>query len=47
MFGLFPGQVGRDVEALKRQVTTLFKELQEAHVNLGEAELVKRRLQER
>lgn len=39
--------VGSEVEALKLQVTTLFKELQEAHMKLNEAELMKKRLQEK
>ncbi|XP_036110612.1 optineurin isoform X2 [Molossus molossus] len=39
--------VGSEVEALKLQVTTLFKELQEAHTKLSEAELMKKRLQEK
>ncbi|XP_032956430.1 optineurin isoform X2 [Rhinolophus ferrumequinum] len=39
--------VGSEVEALKLQVTTLFKELQEAHMKLSEAELMKKRLQEK
>ena len=32
---------------LNLQVTTLFKELQEAHTKLSEAELMKKRLQEK
>ncbi|KAM9228841.1 optineurin isoform 2-T3 [Dugong dugon] len=39
--------VGSEVEMLKLQVTTLFKELQEAHTKLSEAELMKKRLQEK
>ncbi|XP_039733328.1 optineurin isoform X1 [Pteropus medius] len=39
--------VGSEVEALNLQVTTLFKELQEAHTKLSEAELMKKRLQEK
>lgn len=39
--------VGSEVEALNLQVTTLFKELQEAHMKLSEAELMKKRLQEK
>lgn len=39
--------VGSEVEALKLQVTNLFKELQEAHMKLSEAELMKKRLQEK
>ncbi|XP_010589029.1 optineurin isoform X4 [Loxodonta africana] len=39
--------VGSEVEMLKHQVTTLFKELQEAHTKLSEAELMKKRLQEK
>ncbi|XP_028351523.1 optineurin isoform X2 [Physeter macrocephalus] len=39
--------VGSEVETLKLQVTTLFKELQEAHTKLSEAELMKKRLQEK
>ncbi|XP_053521787.1 optineurin isoform X2 [Artibeus jamaicensis] len=39
--------VGSEVEALNIQVTTLFKELQEAHTKLSEAELMKKRLQEK
>lgn len=40
-------QVGSEVEALNLQVTNLFKELQEAHMKLSEAELMKKRLQEK
>ncbi|KAM8802323.1 optineurin isoform 2-T2 [Rhynchonycteris naso] len=36
-----------EVEALNLQVTTLIKELQEAHTKLSEAELMKKRLQEK
>ncbi|XP_049737935.1 optineurin isoform X1 [Elephas maximus indicus] len=39
--------VGSEVEMLKHQVTSLFKELQEAHTKLSEAELMKKRLQEK
>ncbi|XP_064335584.1 optineurin isoform X1 [Camelus dromedarius] len=39
--------VGSEVETLSLQVTTLFKELQEAHTKLSEAELMKKRLQEK
>lgn len=39
--------VEREVEALNLQVTTLIKELQEAHTKLSEAELMKKRLQEK
>ncbi|XP_036616811.1 optineurin [Trichosurus vulpecula] len=39
--------VGSEVETLKVQVTALFKELQEAHTKLNEAELMKKRLQEK
>ncbi|KAF3818716.1 hypothetical protein GH733_012133 [Mirounga leonina] len=39
--------VGSEVETLNLQVTTLFKELQEAHTKLSEAELMKKRLQEK
>ncbi|XP_066886558.1 optineurin isoform X4 [Kogia breviceps] len=39
--------VGSEVEALNLQVAALFKELQEAHTKLSEAELMKRRLQEK
>nr|XP_015101083.1 optineurin [Vicugna pacos] len=39
--------VGSEVETLSLQVTTLFKELQEAHMKLSEAELMKKRLQEK
>ncbi|KAI5932815.1 Optineurin [Manis javanica] len=39
--------VGSEVETLNLQVTTLFKELQEAHAKLSEAELMKKRLQEK
>lgn len=39
--------IGSEVETLNLQVTTLFKELQEAHTKLSEAELMKKRLQEK
>ncbi|XP_044533399.1 optineurin isoform X2 [Gracilinanus agilis] len=39
--------VGSEVETLNLQVTALFKELQEAHTKLNEAELMKKRLQEK
>ncbi|XP_038597245.1 optineurin isoform X2 [Tachyglossus aculeatus] len=39
--------VGSEVEVLNQQVTTLFKELQETHAKLSEAELMKKRLQEK
>lgn len=39
--------VGSEVEILNVQVTSLFKELQEAHTKLSEAELMKKRLQEK
>ncbi|XP_049561563.1 optineurin isoform X3 [Orcinus orca] len=39
--------VGSEVETLNLQVTTLFKELQEAHTKLSEADLMKKRLQEK
>ncbi|KAG3257380.1 optineurin-like [Ictidomys tridecemlineatus] len=39
--------VGSEVEMLNLQVTSLFKELQEAHTKLSEAELMKKRLQEK
>uniref|UniRef100_M3XPH7 Optineurin n=1 Tax=Mustela putorius furo TaxID=9669 RepID=M3XPH7_MUSPF len=42
-----PETVGSEVETLNLQVTTLFKELQEAHMKLSEAELMKKRLQEK
>ncbi|XP_029809183.1 optineurin isoform X1 [Suricata suricatta] len=42
-----PETVGSEVETLNLQVTTLFKELQEAHTKLSEAELMKKRLQEK
>uniref|UniRef100_A0A8C8YD27 Optineurin n=1 Tax=Prolemur simus TaxID=1328070 RepID=A0A8C8YD27_PROSS len=41
-----PETVGSAVEILNLQVTSLFKELQEAHTKLSEAELMKKRLQE-
>ncbi|XP_045141515.1 optineurin [Echinops telfairi] len=42
-----PETIGSEVEMLNLQVTTLFKELQEAHTKLSEAELMKKRLQEK
>ncbi|KAL1784940.1 optineurin [Sigmodon hispidus] len=42
-----PESVGIEVETLSVQVTSLFKELQEAHTKLSEAELMKKRLQEK
>ncbi|XP_040307356.1 optineurin isoform X3 [Herpailurus yagouaroundi] len=45
--GKGPETVGSEVETLNLQVTTLFKELQEAHTKLSEAELMKKRLQEK
>ncbi|XP_021574360.1 optineurin isoform X2 [Carlito syrichta] len=42
-----PETVGSEVETLNLQVTSLFKELQEAHTKLSEAELMKKRLQEK
>ncbi|KAG8515935.1 Optineurin, partial [Galemys pyrenaicus] len=39
--------VGSEIEMLNLQVTNLFKELQEAHTKLSEAELMKKRLQEK
>ncbi|XP_068962768.1 optineurin-like isoform X3 [Petaurus breviceps papuanus] len=39
--------VGSEVETLNLRVTALFKELQEAHTKLSEAELMKKRLQEK
>lgn len=42
-----PESVGSEVEILKVRVTSLFKELQEAHTKLSEAELMKKRLQEK
>ncbi|XP_004274446.1 optineurin [Orcinus orca] len=39
--------VGSEVETLNLQVTTLFKELQEAHTKFSEADLMKKRLQEK
>ncbi|XP_012621159.2 optineurin isoform X3 [Microcebus murinus] len=42
-----PETVGSEVEILNLQVTSLFKELQEAHTKLSEAELMKKRLQEK
>lgn len=35
------------MEILNVRVTSLFKELQEAHMKLSEAELMKKRLQEK
>lgn len=40
-------RVGSEVEMLNLQLTNLFKELQEAHTKLSEAELMKKRLQEK
>lgn len=42
-----PERVGSEVETLNIQLTCLFKELQEAHTKLSEAELMKKRLQEK
>lgn len=42
-----PESVGNEVETLNIQMTSLFKELQEAHTKLSEAELMKKRLQEK
>ncbi|CAO2594998.1 Optn [Lemmus lemmus] len=42
-----PESVGSEVEILNIRVTSLFKELQEAHTKLSEAELMKKRLQEK
>ncbi|XP_035298720.1 optineurin isoform X2 [Cricetulus griseus] len=42
-----PESVGSEVETLKVGVTALYKELQEAHTKLSEAELMKKRLQEK
>ncbi|XP_055970493.1 optineurin [Sorex fumeus] len=42
-----PESVGSEVQMLNLQVTNLFKELQEAHTKLSEAELMKKRLQEK
>ncbi|GAB1285941.1 Optineurin [Apodemus speciosus] len=42
-----PESFGSEVETLNIQVTSLFKELQEAHTKLSEAELMKKRLQEK
>lgn len=42
-----PESVGSEVEILNVRVTSLFKELQEAHTKLSEAELMKKRLQEK
>ncbi|XP_069846463.1 optineurin isoform X1 [Dipodomys merriami] len=39
--------IGSEVQALNLQLTSLFKELQEAHTKLSEAELMKKRLQEK
>ncbi|KAM4828849.1 optineurin [Thomomys bottae] len=39
--------VGSEVQTLNLQLTSLFKELQEAHTKLSEAELMKKRLQEK
>ncbi|KFP30912.1 Optineurin, partial [Colius striatus] len=40
-------KVGSEVEALNSQVCALFKELQEAHEKLKEAELIQKKLQEK
>nr|BAB84696.2 FIP-2 like protein [Rattus norvegicus] len=42
-----PESVGIEVETLNVQVASLFKGLQEAHTKLSEAELMKKRLQEK
>lgn len=42
-----PESVGIEVETLNVQVASLFKELQEVHTKLSEAELMKKRLQEK
>lgn len=42
-----PESVGIEVETLNVQVASLFKELQETHTKLSEAELMKKRLQEK
>ncbi|XP_067393400.1 optineurin isoform X3 [Emydura macquarii macquarii] len=39
--------VGSEIETLNLQVSALFKELQEAHAKLKEAELIQKRLQEK
>ncbi|NXJ11858.1 OPTN protein, partial [Odontophorus gujanensis] len=39
--------IGSEVESLKEQVCALFKELQEAHEKLKEAELIQKKLQEK
>ncbi|XP_050792854.1 optineurin isoform X4 [Gopherus flavomarginatus] len=39
--------VGSEIETLNLQVSSLFKELQEAHAKLKEAELIQKRLQEK
>ncbi|XP_052537169.1 optineurin isoform X2 [Tympanuchus pallidicinctus] len=39
--------IGSEVESLKKQVCALFKELQEAHEKLKEAELIQKKLQEK
>ncbi|XP_065262436.1 optineurin [Emys orbicularis] len=39
--------VGSEIEILNLQVSSLFKELQEAHAKLKEAELIQKRLQEK
>uniref|UniRef100_A0A669P1R5 Optineurin n=1 Tax=Phasianus colchicus TaxID=9054 RepID=A0A669P1R5_PHACC len=39
--------IGSEVESLKQQVCALFKELQEAHEKLKEAELIQKKLQEK
>nr|XP_048692535.1 optineurin isoform X4 [Caretta caretta] len=40
-------RVGSEIETLNLQVSSLFKELQEAHAKLEEAELIQKRLQEK
>ncbi|EMP38849.1 Optineurin, partial [Chelonia mydas] len=40
-------RVGSEIETLNLQVSSLFKELQEAHAKLKEAELIQKRLQEK
>ncbi|OXB60572.1 hypothetical protein ASZ78_009213 [Callipepla squamata] len=42
-----PEAIGSEVESLKEQVCALFKELQEAHEKLKEAELIQKKLQEK
>lgn len=39
--------IGSEVESLKKQICALFKELQEAHEKLKEAELIQKKLQEK